>query len=132
MSLSTVTRLRLRQGRPQVFVDRVLAGDLPRYFIEIPGCSDEWWTLLRAGCAEFWGGRSLVHSTLTPVHRLTGWLVQMDRRADAATVMTYVARHGGPVPQVRTPQGPRIDVPGIDPASIDPAAFELRDREVRI
>ena len=131
MSLSTVTGFGSDKVT-QVFVDRVLAGDMPRYFIEIPDCSDEWWALLVAGVREFWGARSLVHSTLTPVHRLTGWLVQMDRRADAATVMTYVARHGGPVPQVRTPRGPRIDVPGIDPASIDPAAFELRDREVRI
>ena len=29
------------------FVDRVLAGDLHRYFVEIPGASDEWWRLLR-------------------------------------------------------------------------------------
>jgi CDP-glycerol glycerophosphotransferase len=66
------------------------------------------------------------------VHRLTGWLVQMGRREDAAAVMAYVARLGGPVPQVRTPAGPRIDVPVIDPASVDPAALALRDFEVRI
>ncbi|WP_310528602.1 glycosyltransferase family 2 protein, partial [Nocardioides sp.] len=59
-----------------VFVDRVLAGDLWRYFLEIPGASDEWWTLLRDGVREFWGERSLVHSGLPPVLRLCGWLVE--------------------------------------------------------
>lgn len=114
----------------QVFVDRVLAGDMPRYFAEIPGCSDEWWALLVAGVREFWGARSLTHSGLTPVHRLTGWLVEQDRREDAAAVMSYVAEIGRPVDRVQTPEGPRIDVPGIDPASVEPAALALRDFEV--
>lgn len=131
MSLATVTGFGSDKVT-RVFVDRVLAGDLHRYFVEIPGCSDAWWDLLVAGVREFWGGRSLVHSGLTPVHRLTGWLVQVDRRQDATTVMEYVARHPGPVPQVRGPRGPRIDVPGLDPAGVDPAALALRDFEVRI
>lgn len=130
MSLATVTGFGSDKVT-KVFVDRVLAGDLHRYFTEIPGCSDAWWDLLVAGVREFWGGRSLVHSGLPPVHRLTGWLVQMDRRADATAVMEYVARLGGPVPQVRTPSGARIDVPVIDPASVDPAALALRDFEIR-
>ncbi len=115
----------------RVFVDRVLAGDLHRYFTEIPGCSDEWWDLLVAGIREFWGARSLTHSGLPPVHRLTGWLVQQGRREEAALVMNYVAVLGGPVPQVRSSQGPRIDVPGINPASVDPAALALRQSEIR-
>jgi CDP-glycerol glycerophosphotransferase len=114
-----------------VFHDRVLAGDLHRYFTEIPGCSDEWWELLVAGVRELWDTRSLVHSGLPPVHRLTGWLVQMDRRTDAVLVMEHLASIDGPIRQVATPQGPRIDVPGLDPASIDPAALALRDFEVR-
>jgi len=114
-----------------VFVDRVLAGDLHRYFTEIPGCSDEWWDLLVAGVREFWGDRSLTHSGLPPVHRLCGWLVQVDRREDAVLVMEHVAGLGGPVRQVPSPQGPRIDVPGVDPATVDPAALALRDFEVR-
>ncbi|HYJ27015.1 MAG TPA: glycosyltransferase family 2 protein, partial [Nocardioides sp.] len=44
----------------QVFVDRVLAGDLWRYFLLVPGAPEEWWRLLRAGVLEFWGRRSLV------------------------------------------------------------------------
>jgi glycosyltransferase involved in cell wall biosynthesis len=115
-----------------VFVDRVLAGDLHRYFTEIPGCSEEWWDLLVAGVREFWGARTLAHSGLPPVHRLTGWLVGQDRRADAELVMRYAAARGGPVPQVPSPQGPRIDVPGLDPDTVDPAALALRDFEVRL
>ncbi|MCB0895588.1 MAG: glycosyltransferase family 2 protein [Nocardioidaceae bacterium] len=131
MSLSTVTDFGSDKVT-RVFVDRVLAGDMQRYFVEIPGCSDEWWDLLVAGVREFWGTRSLVHSGLPPAHRLTGWLVQMGRRDDATAVMEYLVRHGGPLPQVRSPQGPRIDVPGLDPLSVDPAALALRDAEVRI
>ncbi len=130
MSLATVAELGSDRVT-SVFVDRVLAGDLHRYFAEIPGCSDEWWDLLVAGVREFWGTRSLVHSGLPPVHRLTGWLVAADRREDATAVMAYAARLGAPVPQVRTPAGARIDVPVIDPASVDPAALALREFEVR-
>ncbi len=131
MSLATVSGSG-SEAVTRVFVDRVLAGDLHRYFTEIPGCSDEWWELLVAGVREFWGTRSLVHSGLPPVHRLTGWLVEAGRREEAAAVMSYAAGLGGPVPQVRTPAGPRIDVPVIDPATVDPAALALRDFEVRL
>ncbi|WP_395657035.1 glycosyltransferase family 2 protein [Nocardioides sp.] len=130
-SLATVTAFGSDKVT-KVFVDQVLAGDMPRYFVEIPGCSDAWWDLLVAGVREFWGARPLVQSGLPPVQRLTGWLVQMGRRDDAVTVMEYVARHGGPVPQVRSPQGPRIDVPGLDPSSVVPEALALRNHEVRI
>ncbi|GAB3195413.1 hypothetical protein GCM10027062_02280 [Nocardioides hungaricus] len=131
MSLATVADFgSAKVGR--IFHDRVLAGDLHRYFAEIPGCSDAWWDLLVSGVREFWGARSLTHSGLPPVHRLTGWLVEMGRREDAAAVMEYAARVGGPLPQVRTAAGPRIDVPVIDLASVDPAALALRDFEVRV
>ena len=50
-----------------VFLDRVLAGDLHRYFAEFPGAADEWWRLLRRGVLDLWGRRSLVHSGLPPV-----------------------------------------------------------------
>ena len=75
-----------------VFVDRVLAGDLWRYFLLVPGAPEEWWRLLRAGVLELWGPRSLVHSGLPPVHRLAGWLVAEDRRAEV-TRADGVGRH---------------------------------------
>lgn len=119
-------------GSPAVtgtFLDRVLAGDLHRYFREIPGCDDAWWGVLRAGVLEFWGSRSLVHSGLPPVHRLTGWLVEQDRRGDAELVMRYVAT-GRRAPRVGGQDAPRIDVPGLDAATVDPAALALRPHEV--
>jgi glycosyltransferase involved in cell wall biosynthesis len=115
----------------KVFRDLVLPGDLHRYFTEIPGCDDAWWELLVSGVRELWAGRSLTHSGLPPVHRLTGWLVEQDRREDAAAVMQYVAALGGaPVPRVSDEQGPRIDVPVIDRRSVDRAALALRDYEL--
>ena len=130
MTLSTV----LAEGSPQVqemFVDRVLAGDMWRYFVEIPGAPDAWWSLLRACVLEFWGSRSLVHSGLVPVHRLTGWLVEQDRRSDAVAVMEYAARHD--VPRVTDPTGQqRIDIPVIAMDTVDPAASVVRPHERRV
>lgn len=117
-----------------VFVDRVLAGDMWRYFLEIPEASDEWWALLRDGVREFWGQRSLVHSGLPPVHRLGGWLVEQDRRADAAALMRWVRTlDGRPAPQTQDAAGRHIDVPNevLDLSTVDAAALALRDVELR-
>ncbi len=117
-----------------VFVDRVLAGDLWRYFLEIPGASDEWWTLLRDGVGQFWGGaRSLTRSGLPPVHRLCGWLVEQDRREDAAGLMTWVATLPGPLPQIGNGEGRRLDIPHevLDLSTLAPAALALRPYELR-
>ena len=116
-----------------VFVDRVLAGDMWRYFVLIPHGDDDWWELLHAGVQEFWGQRSLVHSRLPPVHRLCGWLVEQDRRAEAARLMSHVAALGAPLPRVQDPAtgSPRLDVPPevLDVATVDPAALALQDHE---
>lgn len=53
MALATVTAT----GDPGVletFRNRVLAGDMWRYFNEVPDAPDEWWDLLVAGVREFW------------------------------------------------------------------------------
>jgi glycosyltransferase involved in cell wall biosynthesis len=119
-------------GAPKVtsmFRDRVLAGDLHRYFAEIPGCEDPWWELLRGGVLSIWGSRSLTHSGLLPVDRLVGWLVEQGRRADAAAVVSYARELGRPVDRVETTQGRRIDVPVIDVSTVTPEALALRDTE---
>ncbi|WP_340539745.1 glycosyltransferase family 2 protein [Nocardioides sp. GXZ039] len=121
-------------GSPEVsriFTDRVLPGDLHRYFVLIPEADDEWYALLESGVRELFGSRSLTHSGLPPVHRLTGWLVEQGRRADAAHVMRHVASlpPGRRVARVEDPRGLRIDVPGLDPATVDFAALALRDHE---
>lgn len=130
MSLNSV----MEYGSPKVtsvFRDRVLAGDLHRYFVEIPGCSDEWWTSLRDGIREFWGERSLVHSGLPPVHRLTGWLVEQGRREDAGALMEYATGLGRPLDRAATEHGHRLDVPDhvLDVSSVAPEALALREAE---
>lgn len=120
------------EGSPaiqEVFVDRVMAGDLWRYFLELPKADDRWWTMLRDGIGELWGERSLVHSGLMPVHRLIGWLVQHDRR-DEATALAEFLVQGGTVP--RTGDGTALDpgaLPGLVAATIDPEALRLRPYE---
>jgi glycosyltransferase involved in cell wall biosynthesis len=119
-------------GAPKVtsmFRDRVLAGDLHRYFAEIPGCDDEYWELLRSGVLAIWGSRSLTHSGLLPVDRLVGWLVEQGRRADAAAVVTYARDLGRAVDRVETPRGRLLDVPFLPAGSVPPEALALRDSE---
>ena len=95
-------------GAPKVtsvFRDRVLAGDLHRYFAELPGCDDEWWELLRSGVLSIWGSRSLTHSGLLPADRLVGWLVEQGRRRDAEVARVGDDRLG--VPAAARPTGRR-------------------------
>jgi glycosyltransferase involved in cell wall biosynthesis len=114
-----------------IFRDRVLAGDLHRYFQEIPGCSDEWWHVLSTGVLRLWGGRSLTRSGLLPVDRLVGWLVEQGRRAEAAAVVMYARELGRPVDRVDTPQGRRLDLPEhvIDVRTVRPEALAVRANE---
>jgi len=118
----------------EVFVDRVLAGDLWRYFLHLPDASEAWWTELRAGILEIWGDRSLVGSGLPPVHRLCGWLVEQGRRDDAAALMAYVADHPAPLPRTTDPVTGEVllEVPPevLDASTVDPAALTVRPHEV--
>lgn len=115
----------------KTFEEVVLPGDLHTYFVQIPGCSDEWYRLLEAGVREFFGTRSLTHSSLAPIYRLTGWLVEQGRRDDAALVMAYDAAlpRGERPSRVEDPRGLRIDVPGLNPATVDHAALAVRPHE---
>ncbi|WP_241901478.1 glycosyltransferase family 2 protein [Nocardioides houyundeii] len=116
----------------RVFLDRVLPGDLWRYFEVLPGAEAEWTARLRRGVAELWGDRSLVHSALPPVHRLCGWLLEQGRVAEASALMAYLATLGGaPVP--RTADGSALAVPPhvLDTATVAPEALTLRPGERR-
>ncbi|KAA1428509.1 glycosyltransferase [Nocardioides antri] len=118
-------------GVTEVFRDRVLPGDMGTYFVNIPDCSDEWWDLLVSGVRELWGPeRSLARTTLPPAQRLIGWLVEQDRREDAALVSGYARSLGGPLPRITLADGSvRVDVPALDPATVDPEAMLLRAHE---
>jgi CDP-glycerol glycerophosphotransferase len=112
-----------------IFLNQVLPGDLWRYFVEIPDCDDDWWDRLRAMVLDFWGEQTLANSSLTPVHRLTGWLVAEGRRAEASHVMSYMQAHGGPLERIDTPTGRQVTVPGLDSTSVDPTALLVRANE---
>ena len=117
----------------RIFVDRVLAGDLWRYFLLVPGCTPEWWRLLRSGVLEIWGTR-LVESGLPPVHRLAGWLVAEDRRADVTALMEWVRGLDGPAPRAQdiTTGAWRLSIPPsvLDESTVPAEALALRDHEV--
>ncbi len=115
-------------GTTAYFVDRVMAGDLHRYFTEIPGASQEWWDLLVRGIHDLWGERSLADSGLPPVHRLVGRLVERDRRADAESVVRWFGALDGPAPR----DGSRLAVPEyvLDLSDVDPDVLKLRDHEL--
>jgi glycosyltransferase involved in cell wall biosynthesis len=122
-----------REGTPalvEVLLDRILPADLWRYFTLIPEADDAWWTLLVEGVRALWGERGLGDSVLPPVHRLTGWLVAHDRRADAETVIRHLrVLDGRRVARVRDQHGVRLDVPGIDPATVARDAIAVRPTE---
>jgi CDP-glycerol glycerophosphotransferase len=123
-----------REGTPalvEALLDRILPADLWRYFVLIPEAEDAWWDLLVAGVRELWGERALTDSVLPPVHRLTGWLVAQDRRADATTVIRHLrALDGRRVARVSDQHGVHLDVPGLDPASVPAEVLAVRPSEV--
>jgi CDP-glycerol glycerophosphotransferase len=124
-----------REGTPgleTVLVDRVLPADLWRYFELIPEADDAWWDLLVQGVRDLWGERSLTHSVLPPVHRLTGWLVEQGRRDEAVLVIEHLrALDGQRVARVTDADGVRLDVPGLDSATVAREALALRPDEGR-
>ena len=119
-----------REGTPalvEALLDRILPADLWRYFTLIPEADDAWWSLLVDGVRDLWGERGLVDSVLPPVHRLTGWLVAHDRRADAETVIGHLRDlDGRRVARVGDQRGVRLDVPGLDPTSVAYEAIAVR------
>jgi CDP-glycerol glycerophosphotransferase len=111
-------------------LDRVLPADLWRYLELVPEADDAWWELLVEGVRSLWGERSLTHSVLPPVHRLTGWLVEQGRRDDAALVIEHLRSLGGRrVARVTDAAGVRLDVPGLDVATVAREALAVRPEE---
>lgn len=73
-----------------------LAGDLPHYFREIPGCSDDYWELMRDGLRQMFDGLPPIwQSQLRVVHRVAGWLVMHNRRHDAERLLAFVIDNPG-------------------------------------
>ena len=80
---------------------------------------------------ELWGDRSLAHSGLPPVHRLTGWLVEQDRRDGRRRGDAYVAEPR-PAPLARVDRRGRRCGSTYRCSTrprVDPAALALRPHE---
>jgi glycosyltransferase involved in cell wall biosynthesis len=123
-----------REGTPalvEALLDRILPADMWRYFVLIPEADDVWWDLLVSGVRELWGeADALTGSVLPPVHRLTGWLVAQDRRADAEAVILHLrGLDGRRVARVSDQHGVRLDVPGLDASSVARDAIAVRPSE---
>lgn len=114
----------------RVFLDRVLPGDLWRYFELLPDADPAWASLLVGGIQEFWGERSLLHSGLPPVHRLAGWLLEQNRYVDAAALISWHRTlPGRRVP--RSADGRTLVIPPevLEPMSVAPEALAVRPGE---
>ncbi len=89
----------LAHGAAQVsrtFFADVLPVDMWEYFRSVPGCTEEYWTLLRAAVLEFWNDATVPFpETLVPVQqRLMGWFVAQGRRADLERLIAFIDTEG--------------------------------------
>ena len=92
-----------------VFVDRVLAGDLWRYFLAIPGrIGRVVGAAARRACGSSGASARWCAAGCRPCTGSAGWLVEQDRRADAAALMAWAGTLR-PARRRRTRDGPALD-----------------------
>jgi glycosyltransferase involved in cell wall biosynthesis len=111
----------------EVWFGRVLPIDMWEYFRAVPGCSDEYWEMLRAGTNEFWNAGTVpFERTALPLRqRLMGWLVCQGRRAELAELIDFIDRHPGGLPQRQVGDRyvvdhPFVELPGLPPELLTP------------
>jgi glycosyltransferase involved in cell wall biosynthesis len=111
----------------EVWFGRVLPIDMWEYFRAVPGCSDEYWELLRAGTTEFWNPATVpFERTSLPLRqRLMGWLVCQGRRSDLAVLIDFIDRNPEGLPRRRVGDREVVDhpftqVPGLPPELLSP------------
>jgi len=105
-----------------VWFARVLPIDMWEYFRAVPGCSDDYWEMLRAGTTEFWNPDTVpFERTSLPLRqRLMGWLVSRGRRADLADLIDFIDRHPGGLPRRRVGDREVVDHPFSDLPDLPP------------
>ncbi len=115
------------EGTRDVWFRRVLPIDMWEYFRAVPGCPDDYWSMLRDGLREFWGPHTVpFERTGLPLRqRIMGWLVAQDLRSDLEEFLGYVDAHPGGLPR-RVVDGrevvdhPLRDRPGLPPELLGP------------
>ena len=111
----------------EVWFGRVLPIDMWEYFRAVPGCSDEYWELLRAGTTEFWNPDTVpFERTSLPLRqRLMGWLVCQGRRSDLARLIDFIDQHPEGLPRRKVGdrevvEHPFADLPDLPPELLTP------------
>ncbi|MDX6326024.1 MAG: hypothetical protein QOK15_2378 [Nocardioidaceae bacterium] len=76
----------------RVWTTDVLPVDMWEYFRSVPGCSEEYWTMLVSAVREFWpsGGVPFERALIPVQQRLMGWFVAQDRRADLEALLDFI------------------------------------------
>lgn len=105
-----------------VWFGRVLPIDMWEYFRAVPGCSDDYWEMLRAGTNEFWNTDTVpFERTSLPLRqRLMGWLVSCGRRTDLADLFDFIDRHPGGLPRRWVGDREVVDHPFADLPDLPP------------
>jgi len=76
----------------RVFYAEVLPIDMWEYFRAVPGCGQDYWSMLVAGTRELWNDQTVPfeHTGVAPQQRLMGWLVAQDRRQDLESLLEWI------------------------------------------
>ncbi|MGH3367590.1 MAG: glycosyltransferase family 2 protein [Nocardioidaceae bacterium] len=111
----------------EVWFGRVLPIDMWEYFRAVPGCSDEYWELLRSGTTEFWNPDTVPfeRTTLPLRQRLMGWLVCEGRRSELADLIDFIDQHPEGLPRRRVGhrevvEHPFAKLPDLPPELLSP------------
>ena len=125
-ALETV-RERTTPRTARVFVRRVLPIDMWEYFRAVPGCSDDYFDLLRHGVNELWLPDSVpFEQTALPLRqRIMGWLVGRGMRRELEEFLVWLDGQPSPLP-TREVGGrtvvdhPYADLPELPPELVTP------------
>ncbi len=99
---TAVVREETTPATQEVWFREVLPVDMAAYFRAVPGCSDEYWAMLREGVREFWNDATV------PFHATGGFLSAADhglagragRSPRAGGVPGVARRPGGVLPEL--------------------------------
>ena len=93
------------------------------YFRAVPGCTHDYWAMLRDGVREFWNDDTVpFERTGLPLRqRLMGWLVAQDQRADLEELLAFIdAHHPDGLPRREVDGREVIDHPFRDRPDLPP------------